>query len=95
MLVTFTLPNSLWADHVYLVGDFNDWDRCAHPMQCNRAGEWVLTVDLEPGRTYQFRYLIDGHSWTNDDNADAYVRNLHGSDNFIVITDPNFEKYQD
>lgn len=27
--VTFTLPNSIWADAIYLVGDFNLWRNSA------------------------------------------------------------------
>jgi 1,4-alpha-glucan branching enzyme len=91
--VTFTIPNTLWADQIYLVGDFNDWDRTAHPLRHDRDGNWTITVDLEAGRAYQFRYLIDGTHWTNDNQADAYVHNPYGSDNFMVITDPDFEQY--
>lgn len=93
--VTFTLPNSFWADTIHLVGDFNGWDRRSHPLTRDRDGRWEITLCLEPQRAYQFRYLIDGHRWTNDDNADAYVRNLYGTDNFMVVTDLNFEKYSD
>lgn len=95
MRVTFTLPNSLWVNSVHLVGEFNDWDRTSHPMARNQDGEWVIAVELPLGKAFQFRYLVDNVNWTNDDNADAYVRNFHGSDNFIVVTDPKFEKYQD
>lgn len=93
--VTFTLPKGIWAEKICLVGDFNDWDRRSHPLRQQRRGDWTITVVLESNRAYQFRYLIDNDHWTNDDNADAYVRNAHGSDNFVVFTDPKFEKYCD
>ena len=93
MMVTFTLPAGIWAEKICLVGDHNNWNRCTHPLVQDRDGRWTITVSLEPNRAYQFRYLIDKESWTNDDNADAYVRNLHGSDNSVVFTDPNFKKY--
>jgi 1,4-alpha-glucan branching enzyme len=92
---TFTLPNSMWADVVYLVGDFNEWNCISHPFRRDREGRWIITVDLELGRTYQFRYLRDGRDWMNDDQADCYVHNRYGSDNFVVVTDPNFEPYCD
>jgi len=85
--VTFTLPDSIWADKVYLVGDFNNWSHTAHPFTRNRQGEWVLTVDLDVGRTYQFRYLCDGDHWLNDGDADDCVHNSYGSRNFIVVTE--------
>ena len=91
--VTFILPAGLSASKITLVGDFNDWNRTSHPLRQNHNGDWVIVLELEPNRAYQFRYLIDNQSWTNDDNADAYVRNLHGSDNFVVFTDPNFQIY--
>lgn len=28
--MTFTVPNGLWVDALYLVGDFNAWQRVAH-----------------------------------------------------------------
>lgn len=93
--VVFTLPNSIWADQIHLVGDFNGWSTTSHPMQRNREGEWELSVDLEPGRAYQFRYLCDGDRWMNDSQADAYVMNPYGSDNFVIITDPSFKQYRD
>jgi 1,4-alpha-glucan branching enzyme len=83
--VTFSLPNSLWADSIYLVGDFNNWDNASHPLSRGRNEVWTITVDLELNREYQFRYLKDGE-WMNDNQADAYAQNPYGSDNFVVVT---------
>jgi hypothetical protein len=46
------------------------------------------------GRCYQFRYRRDGE-WINDGQADGYVHNRYGSDNFLVVTDPKFKHYAD
>lgn len=83
--VKFSLPDSIWADTIYLVGDFNDWHTSSHPMRRGREGGWSLTMDLEVGRSYQFRYLVDG-SWMNESQADGYVHNPYGSDNSVVET---------
>ncbi len=91
--VRFSLPDSVWADTIYLVGDFNDWNRTEVPLRRARQGEWFITVELDIGHAYQFRYLCDNHHWMNDSHADAYVPNPHGSDNFVVVTDPDFESY--
>jgi 1,4-alpha-glucan branching enzyme len=94
--VTFTVPNGLWADRLYLVGDFNDWQRTSHPLHHDeRAGHWRITVDLAVGRAYQFRYLRDHDHWLNDTQADAYVINPYGTDNFVVVTDPQFKQYNE
>jgi CHAD domain-containing protein len=47
-------------------------------------GGFVRTVQLEAGRVYRFRYLLDGHRWENDWAADRYVPNVYGSDDSIV-----------
>jgi len=88
--VTFAMPNSTWVDAVYLVGDFNDWNRTSHPLERDREGHWHLTLDLDLGRAYQFRYLRDGEEWINDNQADAHVSNPYGGANSVIITDPDF-----
>ena len=85
--VTFELPASIWAERVHLVGQFNEWDRARTPMrQTGPDGGWRVTLELERGVAYQFRYLIDGETWYNDYTADSYVANEYGSDNSVVRT---------
>lgn len=83
--VTFSLPASLWADTIYLVGDFNGWNHHATPLRATEHG-WMVTLDLEAGRTYQYRYLVNGNEWHNDWNADGYAPNPYGGDNSVVDT---------
>ncbi len=90
--IMFVLPDSIWAETIHLVGDFNNWNRASHPFGRDSTGKWTLTIELELGRAYQFRYLCDDKQWMNDWGADAYVYNPYGSDNFVVITDPNFRR---
>jgi 1,4-alpha-glucan branching enzyme len=92
---SFSLPDSVWSDAIFLVGDFNDWQRASHPLTRNRAGHWSLVVELEVGRAYQFRYLCDSDRWLNDASADCFVCNPYGTDNFVVVTDPRFRRYCD
>jgi 1,4-alpha-glucan branching enzyme len=78
--VTFLLPSNLWAERVNLVGEFNDWDTMATPMSRNRAdANWRVTLELEEGRRYRFRYLVDGKEWLNDWHADDHAENPYGS----------------
>jgi 1,4-alpha-glucan branching enzyme len=72
--VTFRLPAGTAPDGegVALVGDFNDWNPSATPMKRLRSGDFTVTLDLETGRDYAFRYLIGEASWTNDGDADRY-----------------------
>jgi len=44
-----------------------------------------LTLDLKPGKAYQFGYLIDDTIRENDWHADQYVPNPFGnSENSVV-----------
>lgn len=90
--VSFILPNGTWAGSLTLVGDFNGWDTSSHRFEHTEQGTWMITVDLAINHSYQFRYLRDGE-WINDGQADAYVHNRLGSDNFVVITDPEFKPH--
>jgi 1,4-alpha-glucan branching enzyme len=83
--VTFELPSAPWVERVNLVGEFNDWDTRSTPMIREHAGaNWKATVELEPGRRYRFRYLVDGEKWLNDWHADDYVENPYGTDDSVV-----------
>ena len=85
--VTFKLPGLAAADakKVSIVGDFNDWDSHANRMTRLKNGDFSIKIQLEPGRDYQFRYLIDESRWENDWQADGYVRSPFGdSENSVV-----------
>jgi len=86
--VTFRLSKSVVqsAAHVHLVGEFNQWNILAAPMKRLKNGDFTLTLDLEPNRAYQYRYLVDQVRWENDENADKYVPTPFGDcDNSVVV----------
>ncbi|HOX27128.1 MAG TPA: isoamylase early set domain-containing protein [Candidatus Krumholzibacteria bacterium] len=86
--VTFMLPTKIagGARKASLVGEFNGWDPKATRMQKLRTGEFKVTVDLEVGREYQYRYLLDDRTWQNDDAADRYVpAGIADAENSVVI----------
>lgn len=84
-LVTFEYAAATRAKTVHLVGDFNAWNETDTPMTLDRRrGLWIHQLELERGRAYQFRYLVDGVTWHNDWHADDYVPNIYGSDNSVV-----------
>jgi hypothetical protein len=57
------------ARGVALVGDFNDWDRDATPLEPSAGGkEWSVTVRLAPGR-YTYAFVVDGTQWVPDPSA--------------------------
>jgi 1,4-alpha-glucan branching enzyme len=84
--VTFILPEGTQARTAYLVGDFNNWDQKALPMKKLKDGTFKAIVELEADREYQYRYLVNGSEWINDDAADRYVAHPYGGENSVVIT---------
>lgn len=84
--VTFDLPAQVQGETAYLVGDFNEWDENAMPMKRNKDGSFTITLNLDTGKEYQFRYLVNGSEWHNDWNADKYVPNPFSGDNSVVTT---------
>ncbi|MCI0394997.1 MAG: isoamylase early set domain-containing protein [Chloroflexi bacterium] len=83
--VTFKLPAEVNAESARLCGDFNDWDPAAHPMKKLKDGSFSVTVSLPAGRSYRFRYLLDGGRWENDWESDGYVPNQYGGDDSLVM----------
>ena len=84
--VTFYTPAAIEAETVYLVGDFNDWNEQDTAMESLKDGRFKVTLELDQGREYQFRYLVNGSEWHNDWEADKYVPNPYSGDNSVVIT---------
>jgi 1,4-alpha-glucan branching enzyme len=85
--VTFRLPKEAApeAQHIALVGDFNNWSIEATPMKRLRNGDFTVTLELETGKEYKFKYLIDGHRWENDWHADRYETNIYGTEDSVVV----------
>jgi len=73
------------AEKIALVGDFNEWDNKSTLLKKTKSGKFSATLDLETGKEYQFRYLIDEKLWENDWAADNYVpNNLTFEENSVV-----------
>lgn len=57
---------------VHLAGEFNGWSTSAWIMSdADRDGVWTLTVPLETGRSYQYKYVVNGTEWVTDPWAEA------------------------
>ena len=84
--VTFSLPKEAvnGGKEVKLLGEFNNWNwENGHPMKASK-NEFKTVVELEAGRQYQFRYLIDNMKWENDWAADNYLPTPYGVENSVV-----------
>ncbi len=81
--VTFALPDD--ARPVSVVGDFNDWDPLAHPLKKRWNGTRSVSVELEAGRPYPFRYLADGGDFFDEPEADSIEPNGFGGTHSILV----------
>ncbi|MFF2193011.1 isoamylase early set domain-containing protein [Streptomyces sp. NPDC058157] len=72
MQVTFVLPADSPDGPVSVVGDFNNWNPAAHPLQARGDGMRAATVVLPTHSSHSFRYLATGNHWFDDDQADAH-----------------------
>lgn len=82
--VTFKTPVEVEAHTIDLCGEFNQWEPGSHSMKKLKDGSFSLTVVLDAGHEYRFRYLLDGERWENDWAADGYLANNYGSEDSIV-----------
>ncbi len=85
--VAFVMPAEAVqnARNVQLVGEFNSWNIYATPLKKQKDGSFMAVLDLDSGKEYQYRYLIDETKWENDWSADKYVPTTFGDcENSVV-----------
>lgn len=72
--VTFELSGeAVTGKEVAVVGEFNQWSATETLLKKQKSGGYKTTIELPVGQEIQFRYLIDGTTWINDEAADKYV----------------------
>lgn len=76
----FTATN---AGRVALVGDFNNWDVAATPMQRAGPNAWWVVVQLRPGR-YRYSFVINGTRWMMDPGAPRAADNDFGPRSSVI-----------
>lgn len=86
--VTFKLPpemaSEIEAESAAVLGEWNAWQPDADPMTRRKDGSFSVTLSLDAGDEYRFRYLVDGERWLNDDEADRLERNRFGSQDCVI-----------
>jgi predicted flap endonuclease-1-like 5' DNA nuclease len=94
--VTFTLPAEALdgATEALLLGDFNEWEiGKVIVLKAQKDGSFKISTELEIGKTYQYRFLLNDGRWVNDYNAEEYV-SVHGFnvDNCVITVSTDVEK---
>jgi 1,4-alpha-glucan branching enzyme len=83
--VTFTLHATPELSHASVVGDFNDWDPHAVPMERQKDGRFQASVPLPAAERYEFLYLTSDSRHLLDDRCDG-CPNPHGGENSVLHT---------
>lgn len=85
--VTFSLPAQIvdQFDHISLVGDFNNWDPNKNQFSHKNDGSSKTSIELETDKEYEFRYLANGETWLNENDADKHILTAIGSTNSVVV----------
>lgn len=85
--VTFVLPGDHpYGDDVSVVGEFNDWETGEHRFVRRSNQTYSTNVVLPENEQFSFRYYSEAKGWINEEGADAFEPNEHGSTNCIVET---------
>lgn len=74
--IVFTLPAEAVAEATegIVLGDFNNWNESKGiKLKKQKDGSLKAVVQLEAGKTYQYRYLLNDGRWENDYHAQNYV----------------------
>ena len=79
--VMFTL-DAPQAREVFVAGDFNEWNKKAHPLKKNAKGVWQKTAMLFPGR-YEYKFIVDG-KWERDPKNSQTCLNCFGTRNCVI-----------
>lgn len=73
-------------ESVSIVGDFNKWDSVAHPLNKTEDGHWQTVIELEEGKFYQFRYLINGQDGYTDAGGEVCANPFESDNNVLTVS---------
>lgn len=60
---------------IRIPGDFNNWDHNCVPMKKLKNNGFSQVINLESGKSYQFRYLVNDSRWEDEPECDNFVPN--------------------
>jgi len=82
--VTFSVQ-ATEAQSVEVAGAFNDWVPNKLPLKKRKDGVFKGTINLPINNSFEFKYVVDGSKWVNDEQADNFVWNdFAGSENGLL-----------
>lgn len=87
--VTFTMPvmDGCGCQCLYLVGWFDESHESVYRMQRTDDGAWLLTLELELGCDYFYRFRTDGGTWVYDPDMPRTPYQYGSKNSFIISRD--------
>ncbi len=74
-------------DHVAVVGDFNNWDPAAHPLQDPDGDQdYFGLLDLPPG-AYHYAIWVDGYTFADITNPLSHFDDQSIEHSYVVVED--------
>lgn len=81
--VTFRYTTSP-GRRVTVAGSFNGWSKDANPLRDTGNGTYELTLTVSSGQ-HQYKFVVDGSTWTADPANPKSSPDGHGGKNSIVV----------
>jgi hypothetical protein len=76
------------ASEVYLVGNFNQWQKDATPLQATGVpGVWAVVVPLSAGM-HEYAFVVDGERWAPDPLAPGKTDEFGTESSVIRVQGP-------
>ena len=82
--IVLYLAAEFGARFAQVAGDFSAWVPLS--MAPVRGGGFSLTLLLEQGRRWRYRYLLDGELWMNDPAAVEFATGPNGAVRSVLIS---------
>ena len=84
--VTFSVPfaQAGQPSDLRVLGDFNQWNWEQALKLTPGKESYQGALELAAGQSYEFRYLINGQHWLNEEAADGYVATPYYSHNCLL-----------
>ena len=81
---SFNLSGFNQSEKVYVMGNFNDWSRTAHPLFKNENSYWSLNIPLSAGR-YEYKFVVDKEEILDPDNSNLVSNGLGGYNSVVDL----------
>jgi 1,4-alpha-glucan branching enzyme len=72
------------ANSVEILGLNNDWNSSV-ALKKKKDGTFSGEINLPKNTQHEFKYLINGAEWADDDSSDGKVPNNFGGNNNLLV----------